>query len=90
MRESEATNVFGVSGLSLAATPAAGKADRLGCGQHGGLGRFEQSPFLLVAGQGFEGGVVSDAPASVVDVAPTILKHLGLPWSGLDGRPLQR
>jgi arylsulfatase A-like enzyme len=89
MRESEATNAFGVSGLSLAATPAAGKADRLGCGQHGGLGRFEQSPFLLVAGRGFDAGAASDVPASVVDVAPTILKHLGLSWSGLDGRPLQ-
>lgn len=89
MRESEGPNAFGVPGLSLAAKPAAGKPDRVGCGQHGGLGRFEQSPFLLVAGQGFEAGAVSDVPASVVDVAPTILKHLGLPWSGLDGRPLQ-
>ena len=89
MRESEAPNAFGVAGLSLAAKPAAGKPDRAGCGQHGGLGRFEQSPFLLVSGHGFEAGAVSDAPASVVDVAPTILKHLGLRWSGLDGRPLQ-
>jgi len=89
MRESEGANAFGVCGLSFAAKPAAGKSDRLGCGQHGGLGRFEQSPFMLVAGPGFQAGAVNNFPASVVDVAPTILRHLGLPWSRLDGRPLQ-
>jgi arylsulfatase A-like enzyme len=89
MRESDAPNAFGVSGLSLAAKPAAGKSDRLGCGQHGGLGRFEKTPFLLVDGRGFGAGGLSEVPASVVDIAPTVLRHLGLPCSGLDGRPLQ-
>ena len=43
-------NEFGVPGRSLAAKPRWGKPDRLGCGQHGGLGRFEQSPVLLIDG----------------------------------------
>ena len=89
MRESPETNAFGIPGLSLAAKPSAGKADRLGCGQHGGLGKFEQSPFMLVSGPGFEANTVREEPACVVDVAPTILRHLNLPWSGLDGQPLQ-
>jgi arylsulfatase A-like enzyme len=89
MRESRETNAFGIAGLSLAAKPSAGKADRLGCGQHGGLGTFEQLPFMLVYGLGFEANTVRDTPASVVDIAPTILRHLDLPWSELDGRPLQ-
>ena len=90
MRERQGANAFGILGLSLAAQPAVGKADRLGCGQHGGLGTFEQSPFMLVSGPGFAAGAVHDKPARVVDVAPTILRHLNLPASGLDGQPLQR
>jgi arylsulfatase A-like enzyme len=89
MRASPQPNMFGVPGLSVAAKPADGKADRLGCGQHGGLGEFEQSPFMLISGPGFEANTVCSGPSCVVDVAPTILRHLGLSWSGIDGRPLQ-
>jgi arylsulfatase A-like enzyme len=89
MRESRDKNAFGIPGLSLAAKPFAGKPDRLGCGQHGGLGEFEQSPFMMVSGGGFEANSVRGEPARVVDVAPTILRHLNLGWSELDGRPLQ-
>jgi arylsulfatase A-like enzyme len=89
MRANQQPNTFGVPGLSLAAKPAAGKADRLGCGQHGGLGEFEQSPFMLISGLGFEANTTRSEPTCVVDIAPTILRHLGLSWSGLDGRPLQ-
>ena len=89
MREKPDANAFGIPGLSLAAQPAAGKPDRLGCGQHGGLGAFEQSPFMLISGSPFEANAVRNEKASVVDVAPTILRHLDLDFSGLDGRPLQ-
>jgi arylsulfatase A-like enzyme len=89
MRANPKPNSFGIPGLSLAAKPAAGKADRLGCGQHGGLGQFEQSPFMLISGLGFEADTTRQEPTCVVDIAPTILRHLGLPYSGLDGRPLQ-
>jgi arylsulfatase A-like enzyme len=45
---------------------------------------------MMISGQGFIAGAVREELARVVDVAPTILAHLGLPWAGVDGRPLQR
>ena len=83
-------NEYGVPGRSLAAKPRWGKPDRLGCGQHGGLGTYEQSPLLLIEGNGFAAGIDRAAPAHVVDLAPTILRHLDLPAAGTDGNPLQR
>ena len=62
---------------------------RLGFGQHGGVGRWEQSPVLLVQGDGFAAGSVRQEPTSVIDAAPTILRHLGMPADGMDGRALQ-
>ena len=81
-------NEFGIPGRSLAAKPRWGKPDRLGCGQHGGLGRFEQSPVLLIDGPGFTTGGTRTEPAHVTDLAPTIMRHLGIPASGMDGRAL--
>lgn len=89
MAATEDVNPHGIPGLSLAAKPAAGKPDRMGCGQHGGLARYEQSPFLLALGSGFKAGARRDAPSSAVDIAPTVLTHVGVPFSGLDGRALQ-
>lgn len=90
MRAEDGANEFGVRGLSLEARPGDGKRDHLGFGQHGGLGAYEQSPFLMIGGAGFEPGAARVEPTSVVDVAPTVLRHLDLPASGMDGRPLQR
>lgn len=90
MRATEESNAFGIPGSSLVAKPAMGKSDRLGCGQHGGLGRFEQAPFLIALGKGFTPGEVRREAAGVIDVAPTVLAHLDLPCDGLDGRALQR
>ncbi len=90
MRASDEPNAYGVRGTSLVAKPASGKADRLGCGQHGGFGTYEQSPFLMVSGTGFAEGKVRETAAAVVDIAPTILAHLGLALSGMDGGALQR
>jgi len=84
------TNQFGVPGLSVEARSAFGKPDHLGFGQHGGLGAYEQMPFLLIDGRGFERGATRAHPTSVVDIAPTVLRHLGLPVGETDGRPLQR
>jgi arylsulfatase A-like enzyme len=89
MRSSTALNAFGIAGTSLTARRAGDKADVIGAGQHGGLGASEQAPFLMIAGLGFGVGVVRSDGACVVDIAPTILTHLGLPISGMDGRPLQ-
>lgn len=82
-------NEFGVPGRAAAVRPALGKPDRLGCGQHGGLNSFEQMPFLMIQGEGFAAGRESSAPTCVVDLAPTILRHLGLPEAGCGGRSLQ-
>jgi len=90
LRADASENEFGVPGRSLAAKPRWGKSDRLGCGQHGGLGRFEQSPVLMIDGTGFAGGQGRGAAAHVVDLAPTIMRHLGIAAPGMDGRPLQR
>ena len=90
MRSDDRPNEFGVKGMSAAAKPFAGKSDRLGCGQHGGLGAWEQMPFLMIEAGGFERGAVRTAPTSVIDLAPTILGHLGIPADGCEGRPMQR
>lgn len=83
-------NEFGVPGRSLAARPRWGKQDRVGCGQHGGLAQYEQSPTLLIDGPGFAAGGSRSEPAHIVDLAPSIMRHLGVPASGMDGSPLQR
>ncbi|QRM33021.1 alkaline phosphatase family protein [Microvirga sp. VF16] len=87
--DDDGTNEFGIPGLSLAVKPVEGKADRLGCGQHGGLGRYEQSPFLILDGAGFAPGRIIADVTSAIDIAPTVLTHLGQPADALDGRPLQ-
>jgi hypothetical protein len=90
MRASDKTNAHGVRGRSLVAKPSSGKPDRLGCGQHGGFGTYEQSPFLMVSGPGFAPGALRQDRAAVVDIAPTVLAHFGLPADGMDGIALQR
>jgi hypothetical protein len=89
MRAEDRLNDYGVPGLSVEAIPAAGKSHHLGSGQHGGLGRYEQSPVLMIAGPGFEAGGTRSDPTSIIDIAPTVLRHLGLPPEGMDGRALQ-
>ncbi len=84
------TNEFGVPGRSLAAKPRWDKPDRLGCGQHGGLAQYEQSPVLMIDGPGFAPGATRGDAAHVVDLAPTILQHLGIAAAGLDGSALFR
>jgi hypothetical protein len=76
-------------GSSLVAKPAMGNPDRLGCGQHGGLGTYEQAPFLMASGTGFRPGTTRQEVARVGDIAPTALSHLGLDATGMDGAPLQ-
>ncbi|MBL6455602.1 alkaline phosphatase family protein [Belnapia sp. T6] len=91
MRRHEGRNPFGIPGMVLVAKPAAGKPDRLGCGQHGGLGAAEQASVMVAEGPVFAAGATDAAPASPIDLAPTILAFLGLGDAGqpMDGRPLQ-
>ena len=90
MAATEEANAHGIRGLSLVAKPAAGKPDRFGCGQHGGLARYEQMPFLMIAGAGFNRGGHRTQPSSAIDIAPTVLRHLGLEGAGMDGVALQK
>jgi type I phosphodiesterase/nucleotide pyrophosphatase len=89
LKSDEAPNAFGVPGHSFEARPVAGKATHLHCGQHGGLARYEQMPFLMIDGAGFDAGTVADVPTSPIDIAPTILAHLQIAAEGMDGRALQ-
>jgi hypothetical protein len=89
LRAWEEPNTHGVPGLSFSALPHFGKPDRLGCGMHGGLGTFEQSPVLLAEGRGFAAGMSRRAVTSIVDVAPSVMHHLQLPADGFDGVALQ-
>jgi hypothetical protein len=91
MARRDAPNGFGLAGLSLAAKPMGGKPDRLGCGQHGGLGASEQAPVMVADGPGFTPGLTSARIASPIDLAPTLLRHLGRGEGGpaMDGSPLQ-
>lgn len=89
LKADETVNDYGVPGCSLIAVPRWDKRVRPGCGQHGGLGRYEQSPVLMIEGAGFSGGTRRFGTAHIVDLAPTILRHLGLPDGATDGRALQ-
>ncbi len=88
-RRSDAANEFGWPGISLAFDNPLATETVVGCGQHGGLGPYEQNPFLIVQGGGFVPGR-TDAASSAVDLAPTIMAHLGLPFAGMDGKPLPK
>ena len=89
-RHSDSANPYGVAGMCpVIADPLSGETS-LGCGQHGGLGRYEQRPFLMVRGGGFRPATRVETPSSPVDIAPTILRHLGLPDDGMDGMALSR
>lgn len=50
---------------------------------------MEMDTVLLTIGPGFKKGIATDLPASLVDLAPTLAKLLGLsPLSDADGRVL--
>ena len=87
MKADGRANPHGVAGYSHIIRDSSGEKDITGFGQHGGLGAHEQSPFLFVGGGGFASGIFRQ-PTSLIDIAPTVLRHLGLAANGLDGRPL--
>lgn len=90
MHAEDKPNPFGVRGLSdIVANPAEPK-DYTGFGQHGGLGPNEQRPFLFVQGGEYPASGRVDEPVCHVDLAPSILRHLGLTADGVDGRPLPK
>jgi arylsulfatase A-like enzyme len=87
LRTEDRVNAFGIRGYGDIVEDLDGK-DYTGFGQHGGFGPNEQRPFLIVRGGGFTPGARSAAAVSAIDIAPTILRHLGRPHEGMDGHPL--
>lgn len=55
-------------------------------GDHGGASPYEMHNTLIATGPGFRQGAVSERPAGIVDLAPTILELLRIPvprrWMG--------
>ena len=89
LKPDERANPHGVPGHSHIVRDSLEPKDCTGFGQHGGLGSNEQRPFLLASGGGFASGIYHGR-SSLVDIAPTVLRHLGLDEAGMDGRPLPR
>ncbi|MCZ6730216.1 MAG: alkaline phosphatase family protein [SAR324 cluster bacterium] len=88
MGKSDRVNEYGVPGYSYLAHNAMAGKDYTGLGQHGGLGAYEQQPFLFARGGDIPRRKEVDRPSAPVDIAPTIARHLGLPQDGMDGKPL--
>lgn len=87
MRQYDLPNAFGVPGRSDSASSPFSSSSAPGNAQHGGLGPNEQHPFLFIEGPGFSPGPRRQA-VSLVDIAPTVLRHLKLPAEGMQGRAL--
>lgn len=87
LKADDEPNPHGVRGASATVRDPSEPKDNLGFGQHGGFGINEQQPFLIATGGGFSPGRHA-TPSSLVDIAPTVLRHLGLPHDGMEGAPL--
>ena len=88
MAKDDGPNVHGIAGLSDVATRFEPTPRKIGMGQHGGFGSYEQSPFLLASGNAFTPGDYAGATC-IVDIAPTVMRHLGHAADGMDGCALQ-
>jgi arylsulfatase A-like enzyme len=80
-------NPHGVAGHCPIVQDPADNESKVGFGQHGGLGANEQRPFLMIAGGGFAAGPRWQ-PTSLVDIAPTVLRHLQTDHGDMDGSAL--
>ena len=77
-------NEHGISGFCPIVQDPADNESKIGFGQHGGLGPNEQRPFLIVEGGGFAPGLRRQ-PTSLIDIAPTVLRHLHMDHDDVDG-----
>jgi len=80
-------NPHGVTGYGAIVANPDDPESKIGFGQHGGLGRHEQSPFLIVEGSGFAARTET-RPTSLIDIAPSVLRHLHMDHDDMDGRAL--
>lgn len=62
-----------------------GTSSKTARGDHGGLNWGAQQVPLILSGPGVPNGVVSQRPARLMDVAPTVLRVMGLPPGRMDG-----
>ena len=83
----DAPNRFGIPGISHVAGCRFSSIDAPGRGQHGGLGRYETNPVLIIDDGSGDARRI-EAQTSAVDIAPTILDFLGVAYDGADGRPV--
>jgi predicted AlkP superfamily pyrophosphatase or phosphodiesterase len=83
-RWNDSKNQFGVAGM------IDGDWNRqAGKGTHATLGRFDMHNTLIAAGPDFRHGERDDLPSGNVDLAPTVLRVLGIaPQQEMDGRVL--
>ena len=88
--KSDEKTAFGIPGVSAAFANRFSMTLETGKGEHGGLGKYEQNPFLMALGGGFAPGSTVAAESSAVDIAPTALRHLDQAADGMDGAPLSR
>jgi hypothetical protein len=82
-------NPHGVSGYAPIVLDPSDTESKIGFGQHGGLNLNEQHPFLTIEGGGFVRGRHSE-PTSLIDIAPTVLRHLHMDHDDMDGHALPR
>src|SRR3954452_4205110 len=59
-----------------------------GKGTHATLSRFDLHNILIASGPDFKRGLTSEVPSGNVDLAPTILRILGITGPPMDGRVL--
>ncbi len=77
-------NSFGVPGTTWSLSDHAAVKS-----QHGSLAPYDQSACLIGLGAKFKPGHVSDIPLSLVDIAPTVCRLIGLNHeTGFDGRSI--
>jgi len=80
-------NPHGVAGYGAIVFNPEDSESKIGFGQHGGLGAHEQTPFLIAEGGGF-GRRAETRPTSLIDIAPTVLRHLRMDHDDVDGHAL--
>jgi len=89
MAGDDARNAEGLPGTAWYAVDPSEDKDYIGQGQHGGRHLRERHSFLIIQGGDFAPSAQITQTVSLVDYAPTILRHLNLPAEGMQGRPLQ-
>jgi hypothetical protein len=84
MATDDRVNPHGVAGFAPIVANSDDNESKIGFGQHGGLGKNEQNPFLIAEGGGFAPRRETQA-TSLIDIAPTVLRHLRMDHDDMDG-----